>query len=227
MAQGKPATPEKELLNLIEQPMSRKSLNAATIKYHGLSWFSMGGLRGRFAFFRNRLKFDFRVSSLRELDIRTLNKTLKVLLAGLSVYYVVYLSASLVGLKRDLKLEVKIERKTAQATAPSKTESFLKSASYYLERAKEKDIFRKGMKKIMAAAGAAQAPSEKMIEITQNYKLVGISWSADPDVMIEDAKTQRTFFLKKGQMMENDIVLKEVFKDRVILGLGGEEVELR
>ena len=45
--------------------------------------------------------------------------------------------------------------------------------------------------------------------------------------MIEDSKTQRTFFLKKGQIIEIDLVLKDVFKDKVILSYGGEEVELR
>jgi hypothetical protein len=224
MAGGRPATPEKELLNLIEKPMSRSSLNVATIKYHGLSWLSMGGLKGRFAFLRNRMKFDFRGKNLRELDIRTLNKILRFSLIGLAVYFVVYLSASIVSLRKDLRLEVKVE-KAAESTAV-KTGSFLKSASYYLERTKEKDIFRKGMKKIMAAAGVI-TPSQKMLELTKNYRLVGISWSDNPDVMIEDTKTQRTFFLKRGQLIENDIVLKEVFKDKVILGYAGEEVELR
>ncbi|MFA5157422.1 MAG: hypothetical protein WC532_08605 [Candidatus Omnitrophota bacterium] len=225
MAQGKPATPEKELLNLIEKPMSRGTLNAATIKYHGLSWLSMGGLKGRFAFFRNRLKFDFRAKSFRELDIRTLNKILKISLVGLSVYYVIFLSMSIANLNKELKFEVKIEK--AGEGVPAKTNSFLRSASYYLERAKEKDIFRKGMKKIMAATGVMKTPSQKMLELTQNYRLVGISWSDNPDVMIEDTKTQRTFFLRRGQIIENDIILKEVFKDKVVLGLGGEEIELR
>jgi len=226
MSPQRPATPEKQLLNLIEKPMPRNSLNVAAIKYHGMSWLSMGGLKGRFAFFRNRFKFDFNIKNLHELDIRTLNKVLKFSLAALIVYFVVNLSVSITSLKKDLNLPVKIN-KIQEGTLPNKVNSFLKSASYYLEKAKEKDIFRKGMKKIMAAAGAIKTPSQKMLELTQNYRLVGISWSEDPDVMIEDAKTQRTFFLKKGQTIENDIILKDVSKDNVVLGYGGEEVELR
>lgn len=226
MSPERPATPEKQLLNLIEKPMPRNSLNVAAIKYHGLSWLSMGGLRGRFAFLRNRFKFDFNVKNLRELDIRTLNKVLKFSLAALVVYFIINLSLSVANLKKDLNLSVKID-KTQVGTSSNKMNSFLKSASYYLDKAKEKDIFRKGMKKIMAAAGAIKTPSQKMMELTQNYRLVGISWSQDPDVMIEDSKTQRTFFLKKGQIIENDIVLKDVFKDKVILGYAGEEIELR
>jgi hypothetical protein len=226
MSPQRPATPEKQLLNLIEKPLPRNSLNVAAIKYHGLSWLSMGGLKGRFAFLRNRFKFNFNLRDLRDLDIRTLNKALKFSLALLVVYFIVNLSTSVANLKKDLKLPVKIE-KSQEGTSANKINSFLKSASYYLDKAKEKDIFRKGMKKIMAAAGAISTPSQKMMELTQNYRLVGISWSQDPDVMIEDSKTQRTFFLKKGQIIENDVVLKDVFKDKVILGYAGEEVELR
>jgi type II secretory pathway component PulC len=56
---------------------------------------------------------------------------------------------------------------------------------------------------------------------------VGISWSADPDVMIEDGKTQRTIFLKKGQLVDNEIRVEAVFKDKVILSYKGEEIELK
>ena len=139
----------------------------------------MGGLRGRFAFLRNRFKFDFNVNNLRGLDIRTLNRILKFSLAALVIHFVINLSVSVASLKRDLNLQVKID-KTQSGTSSSKINSFLKSASYYLDKAKEKDIFRKGMKKIMAAAGAINTPSQKITELTQNYRLVGISWSEMP-----------------------------------------------
>jgi len=225
VAQQRPATPEKQLLNLIEKPMPRHSLNAAAIKYHRLSWFSMGGLKGRFTFLRSRFKFGFTIQSLRELDIRTLNKALKFSLAGLVIFFIINLSLSVANLKKDLNFQIKVNKSSGGTS--STVRSFLQSASYYLDKAREKDIFRKGMKKIMAVSGVVKTASQKMLEATQNYRLVGISWSEDPDVMIEDTKTQRTFFLKKGQIIENDIVLKGVFKDRIILGYAGEEVELR
>ena len=64
-------------------------------------------------------------------------------------------------------------------------------------------------------------------EATKNLALVGISWSNDPDVMIEDTKDNRTFFLKKGQLIDNQIKVEAIFKDHVVLSYGGEEVELR
>src|SRR3989338_4347464 len=74
----------------------------------------------------------------------------------------------------------------------------------------------------------AQAQTKRITELTKNLRLVGISWSADPDVMIEDTNMQRTFFLKKGQVMENiNVKVEAVFKDKVVLSCDGEEAELR
>jgi type II secretory pathway component PulC len=56
---------------------------------------------------------------------------------------------------------------------------------------------------------------------------VGIAWSNDPDAMIEDTKTHRTFFLKKGQTIDEEIKVQAIFKDRVVLSYKGEEIELR
>ena len=71
-----------------------------------------------------------------------------------------------------------------------------------------------------------KASTSRIAEASKNLKLVGISWSDDPDVIIEDTKAGMAYFLKKGQMI-NDLKLKEVFKDKVILGYQEEEVELR
>jgi hypothetical protein len=45
--------------------------------------------------------------------------------------------------------------------------------------------------------------------------------------MIEDTKTQRTLFLKKGQRIDNEIKVEAIFKDKVILSYKGEEIELK
>jgi type II secretory pathway component PulC len=66
-----------------------------------------------------------------------------------------------------------------------------------------------------------------VVEATKHLRLVGISWSDDPDIMIEDTKTQRTLFLKKGKLIDNEIKVQAVFKDKVILSYNGEEIELR
>jgi hypothetical protein len=223
MAGEKPLTPEKELLNLIEKPMNRSSLHAAAIKYQGLSLFSLGALKGRFAFLKNRFKIDFKPGGLRQLDVRVLNQVLKLCVLFLACYFVINLSLSIVHLRKDVGLKTKIEKNTEAKSF--QMSSLLKSLSYYLEKARERDIFKIGIKK--SAPEAGKGPSQRIIEVTQDLRLVGISWSDDPDVMIEDTKTKRTLFLKKGQMINNEIKLQAVFRDKVILSYSGEEIDLR
>ena len=109
---------------------------------------------------------------------------------------------------------------------------FLKKAvSYYLERVRDRDIFRMGSVRIMGTGDdgtqtVMKVTSSKVMEATQNLKLVGISWSSSPDAIIEDTKTTKTFFVKTGQMM-GDVKVQAIFKDKVVLSYSGEEMELR
>jgi len=223
MAQEKPLTPEKQLLNIIEKPMAQSSLHAATIKYHGLSLFSLNALKGRFAFLRERF---FKRKGLRQLDIKTLNYILEFCAIILTVYFTFDLSHSIINLKKDLVFNIRKDIVTQGAV--SQIISPLKAASYYLEKARERDIFKMEAKKPISEAGVpTRGPSRAIIEATQYLRLVGISWSNDPDVMIEDTKNQRTLFLKKGQTIDNTIKIQGVSKDKVILSYKGEEIELR
>ena len=71
-----------------------------------------------------------------------------------------------------------------------------------------------------------KTPSSKVADATQDLKLVGISWSNDPIAMIEDSKALRTFFVTRGQMI-GEVRVQAIFKDKVVLSYGGEEIELR
>lgn len=193
MAEDRPLTPEKQLLNIIEKPMSPGSLRAATIKYHSLSLFSLSAIKGRFAFLKNR--FDMS-GGFQHPDIKLLNIVLRACVFILAFYFVANLATEVARLKKDFKFRVKMEK--AEAQSAQEIVSALKAPSYYLEKSRERDIFTIGMKKQAAEGGALSGgPSQAIIEATKDLKLVGVSWSNDPDVMIEDTKTQRTFFPEK------------------------------
>jgi hypothetical protein len=225
MPEERPPTPEKHLLNLIEKPLSAGSLKAATIKYHGLSMFSLSALKGRLSFLKGRMKLGFDAKDIAALDIKVLNHFLEICVFCLFFYFIINLLFSAAGMKKDLNIKIKIDTPSEIATA--QVSSFLKEVSYYLEKARERDIFKMGVRAALEQAAAVKGPSERMLEATANLKLVGIAWSSDPDVMIEDTKNQRTLFLKKGQAIDQELRLKAVFKDKVILSLGSEEIELR
>jgi type II secretory pathway component PulC len=205
--------------------MAQNSLQAAAIKHRGLSFFSIGALKGRFAFFKNRF---LKAKGLGQPDLKVINVVLKFCVFILAFYFVIDLSVSTINSRKDLDLTFKTKSEKVQEGDSSEVFSSLKVLSFYLEKARQRDIFKMGVKKPTAeAAVIPRGPSRAMLEATENLKLVGISWSEDPDVMIEDIKNKRTFFLKKGQTIDNEIKIQAVFKDKVILSYRGEEIELR
>ena len=69
-------------------------------------------------------------------------------------------------------------------------------------------------------------------ELIKDLKLVGIIWSAQPEVMIEDGKDARTYVLKKGEAFRNEqFRVKEVSRNSATLevtnGDKKSEYELR
>jgi hypothetical protein len=76
-------------------------------------------------------------------------------------------------------------------------------------------------------APAAEALSEAQI-LAQQLGLVGIGWSDDPDVMVENTETKKIYFLKRGERIDGLIKVEAIFEDKVILTYdNGKEMELR
>jgi len=225
MAEARPITPEKQLLRLIEEPKTTSSVQAQAIKHHSLSLFSFSAWLGRISFFKEVFKKWFQGVKPHQLDIKLVNKILGLFIFVLTVYFISNFFSSLINLKKMPSLEFKPQE--GRSLAGSQELSFLKkAASYYSEKIRERDIFKMGAKKTTTAELSLKGPSSRIIEATQHLKLVGISWSNDPDAMIEDSKALRTFFVKRGQMI-GEVKVQAIFKDKVILAFGGEEIELR
>lgn len=226
MAEARPTTPEKQLLRLIEDPKSNMaSIQAQAVKHHSLSLFSFGAWLGRISFFKEVFKKWFQGIRPQQLDIKLVNKILGLFIFILAFYFISNLFSSLINLKKPSHLELKPQEGASLAGAQQA--SFLKkAASYYLEKVRGRDIFKMGAKKSTVAEAPSKGPSSRIIEAAQHLKLVGISWSNDPDAMIEDSKALRTFFVKRGQMI-GEVKVQAIFKDKLILSYAGEEIELR
>jgi len=131
---------------------------------------------------------------------------------------------SVINLNKGSGLNFEIKESAASSAIPEV--SLLKAGTYYLGKARARDIFK------MVLTSEAEEPQEteitvsKILEASQNLKLVGISWSEDPDVIIEDTNQERAYFLKRGQKI-NDLTVKAIFKDKVILSYNDEEVEIK
>ena len=114
-----------------------------------------------------------------------------------------------------------------QAEKESAEEPEVKNISYYLEKTSARNLFSvKQIPEAVVKAGEENVLTIKEADRTKDFSLVGIAWSADPEAMIEDAKNKRTFFVKRGQALDDDIKVVTIFKDKVILTYKTKEFEL-
>jgi len=216
-------TPEKQLLKLIEEPHSRFSKNAV-IRGKGATFFSLGGLRGRFNFL-----IDSLASFLRSWSGPVDTKKINVILTFMSIMVGVYFIGTSIFLA--LKLSVlpvfSFKAESSAKLGALKQASQLKALTFYMEKSRTRDIFKIG-KQAQAEDAPKQATDTvaKQQAIVSKYKLVGISWSDNPDAMIEDSTANKTYFLKRGQALDGAKV-QAIFKDKVVLSSEGVEVELR
>ena len=227
MAQEGPLTPEKQLLKLIEEPGARdpKKKDAAVIKRQGLSLISAGAWTGRAAFFKDKFS-GLAKGDIRQVDVvKVINNFLGLSVLGLLVYFGISSSVSLSSLKKMPSLKLKLQETAKQASILSAA-SPLKEVSIYIDKVKERNIFKIGGKKPDEVLEAKPGSESQIAQLTQQFKLVGISWSDDPDAMIEDIKSARTMFIKKDQMI-GELKVKEIFKDKVVFSYGKDEMELR
>jgi len=70
----------------------------------------------------------------------------------------------------------------------------------------------------LLAAETAQAIS--------SLKLVGILWSEKPQAMVEDTKSSKTYLLNDGDSL-NDLSVKKIYVDKIVLSKDGKDWELR
>ncbi len=109
--------------------------------------------------------------------------------------------------------------------------------SDYLEGPRSRNIFRFGdlpevEEKQKEVVSEVAPPEEEVYTkaelLVQNLSLVGIGWSDDPDVMISNVESGKTYFLKRGQRISGLIKVEAIFQDKVILTYdNGKEMELR
>lgn len=227
MAQERPSTPEKQLLKLIEDPKLKPvSFNSLAIKHQGLSLFSFGAWAGRISFFKDWFRKQSQGQEAHGFDTKIISKVLGICILVLVFYFINNLYVSFINLKIPRNLALEVKKEDLDASGPTDAFVSKKAVSYFLEKTRQRDIFKMGKSKNGDNGVVFRGPSPRIIEATQHLKLVGISWSDDPDAMIEDTKSLRTFFVKRGGAV-GGIKVQAIFKDKLILSYGNEEIELK
>jgi hypothetical protein len=216
-----PPTPEKQLLKLIEEPSAHAA--ASRPARHVRPAFSLGVLRSRFAFWRKGLRPG---AGALTFDIRKVNVLLGVAVLGSGTFFVTSSTVLARRLAEPPNFSFAPSGDGAQAQLVLPTP--VKALESYLQTVRARDIFRLGASPATAPSTPSQeaAVEERDSMVLSRYRLVGISWSDDPDAMIEKTDEQKTIFIKRGQQLDS-LRVEAIYKDRVIVSFEGRELELR
>ncbi len=219
-------SPEKRLLDIIEKQGEKSGAGSAFDK--GKKYFSLGSLRGRISFFKDKILQLGKVKKKSvSTDIKVVNAFLKLAIIILVAGLMISIKIGNNSIKKDEGASSSGLNSTAQA-AIVPVVSLLQPQEYYIGKTKNRNLFEFADKPIEVIPDIAEEVKKVSIlqEMVKDLKLVGISWSDKPDAIVEDEKMGKTYFIQLGSMI-GDIRVREILKDRVILRYEGEEVELR
>jgi len=79
--------------------------------------------------------------------------------------------------------------------------------------------------KLISAENPQDETRKALSTLIKDLKLVGISWGKDPEVIIEDTKDNKTYFLKAGDTI-GKFKIDTILKDKAILEAEGQKMEL-
>lgn len=211
-------TPEEKLLRIIENPAEGEKLkNANALKRKlQLNIFSAKGLKS----------LIFRISDSRPtsaaslLNLKVINKGLAVMAAAV-MFYLIF---DFVHEAPDMN---RLQALASVAAAPAQKVKVPPEApgvdiAEYASLIDTRDIFH-----ALPVAKEEKPPQAKetLATLAKNLKLVGIIWSKNPQAMIEDKQENKTLLLNEGQKI-GTVTLKQILRDKVILGFENEELEL-
>jgi hypothetical protein len=200
---------DERLLKIIEGKAESHGRQGVGIKNKGI-----GGLG------IPRLRFSF--------GLPVINKML--IAVGIVATAFLFIAASGNLFMRDADLFLAPVSPVAPAPGRGSAVAKIAPASWqsYAEAFERRHIFLPAGKQ----AFEKQAAVEKVAnteELFKDFKLVGVIWSSNPEVMIESAKEQRTVLVKKGETFGvNSIRVKAIAKNSVTLEVdtgGGNLVE--
>lgn len=222
-------TPEKRLLRLIETP-KKYALQQVKRSRRGFGS-SLDALREFFSFLKERIGLTKRETPPNL--IKGMNQVLLLSIVGLGLYLVTdWFTLSINPVRMSYPT-----LKTSPREGATKPLALLEEASSYSEKANSRDIFKLGFKKVTIVKKEEKklpapkikiiSPREELQGIIKDWQLVGVAWSKQPEAMIEDIKSGKTYICSKGKQLKKNIVVIEILKEKVILGYKGEKAELK
>lgn len=154
--------------------------------------------------------------------LRSVNMYLAIVLCGA----LMYLLADFVFIKpykniKSLVSKTVTEEAVKAAAARAEPAVMARDYSSYSSAISGKSIFGQSQ-------GQSQGPSGDIAvsgDISDTIRLVGIVAGDSPQAIIEDKKSNKTYYLNKGQSF-NGYLVDEILEDRVILDCDGKKISL-
>jgi hypothetical protein len=220
-------TPEKRLLELIEEPDAhKKEATSATKKKDLKDLLSPAAFQEKFAAFKGQGEIFFKKYK-RSFGIRDLNRILKVIVGILILFFMVSFIVDLVGLNEDFSKSIQVPDSKMFEMEPPKEGQAEGSAVENWDLGK---MFMPYGKRQEEADKLQKEQSSRLADMTKKLKLTGISFNpTDPKsafCMIEDLEKSITTFLREGDPV-GLLKVQKIYEDRVVLEQGNETIEIR
>jgi len=163
--------------------------------------------------------------NVRSIGLKEVNRILMVVAAVMSLFFVIDFLRGMNYSKQTVQIESdKSFSKKGKINLP-----VFKEINDYLDVIAQRNIFIPFEKKEETLEAQAASPVRQIESKTKNLKLVGISWLDSPETasaLIENTDSGGTYFLKNGEKL-NEVSVKQIFSESVVLEFQGEELELR
>lgn len=229
MAEADPnLTPEKKLLKLIEEPEGAGAQAGEKPKagFNIASLFSPSAIKGRLAFIKEKL-----ISQVKDrqdpVNFRQINRFVILATIGFGVYLVAAVIYEVGTVYQNVEGTMGTSQKEI-AEAPAVEGRKLDPNLF--EDVQSRNIFLPLEKRTTIEAVDSQSDSLKLVDITKDLKLTGISIDpANPArsfCMVEDLKKNVTSFLKVGDSISG-LRVDEITSNGVILKHQRDSIELR
>jgi hypothetical protein len=225
-------TPEQRLLKLIEEQESKDADGAGGAgeqpgnKFDFRALLSPAGIRAQIEHARDSFKAGFRKQKS-PLQIKKVNQFLKIAALLFGCYLIVNLLFDLGALSRNLKQELSLKSTDLnEITLDDKAQT----GESFFDETGVRNVFAPLDKRIQASDEETSSLTLKVLELTENLKLTGISIHPEDSnrtfCMIEDLGKSITTFLKEGDTISG-LRVSAIKEDSVILQYQDEKIEIR
>ena len=220
-------TPEKRLLELIEEPDAhKKEVTVATKKKDLKDLLSPAALQGKLAALKGQSEAFFK-KHRSSFGIRELNRVLRFVVGGMMLFFAVTFVTDLAGVNQDFSKSIRVPSSKMFELEPPKDAAMEGSSVEKWDLGK---MFMPYGKRQQDAEKLQKEQSSRLADMTKKLKLTGISYNPSDSksafCMIEDLEKSITTVLREGDPV-GLLKVQKIYEDRVVLEQDNETIEIR